>query len=134
MAAKAISIDRLLRVLADPTRLRILNLMRDQEVCVCYFVEVLETSQPKISRHLAYLRRAGLVAARRSGYWMRYRMVIPQDRCAARILGEVLDCMRGLQQGKRDLTRLEAACCAPEKFVRLEGAPRPVEIKRGAGG
>jgi ArsR family transcriptional regulator len=53
--------------LADPTRLRLLNLMDGREVCVCYFVEILKQGQPKISRHLAYLRRAGIVEARREG-------------------------------------------------------------------
>lgn len=129
MTAAAIPLDRLLRALADTTRLRILNLIRDQEVCVCYFVEVLQLSQPKISRHLAYLRRSGLVAARRSGYWIHYRMLLPQDACAARVLRDVLDCARGLPQSKQDMARLRAVCCAPKKFVRLEGAPPPVEIK-----
>ncbi len=57
----------LFAALSDRTRLRLLNLMDGREVCVCYFVEILEQSQPKISRHLAYLRRAGIVAARREG-------------------------------------------------------------------
>ena len=61
------------QALGDNTRLRLLNLMGDQEICVCYFVEILEQPQPKISRHLAYLRRAGIVAARRDGKWMHYR-------------------------------------------------------------
>ena len=52
---------RLFAALADRTRLRLLNLMDGREVCVCYFVEILEQSQPKISRHLAYLRKAGIV-------------------------------------------------------------------------
>ena len=57
----------LFEALADRTRLRLLHLMTAGEICVCYFVEVLGESQPKISRHLAYLRRAGVVAARRDG-------------------------------------------------------------------
>src|SRR5260370_27922556 len=76
----------LFRALADRTRLRLLNLMADGEVCVCFFVEVLGTNQPKISRHLAYLRRAGIVAARREGTWMHYRIVTPADPCAANLL------------------------------------------------
>ena len=80
MAGKELALDleALFRALADRTRLRILNLVRDQEVCVCYFVEVLRTSQPKISRHLAYLRRAGIGAARRSGTWMHYSFAVPK--------------------------------------------------------
>jgi ArsR family transcriptional regulator len=69
MAAKQSSFDmeRFFQALGDRTRLRLLNLMGDQELCVCYFVEILDQPQPKISRHLAYLRRAGIVAARRDG-------------------------------------------------------------------
>ena len=65
------------------TRLRLLNLIADKEICVCYFVDILGISQPKISRHLAYLRRAGVVTARRQGRWMHYRLVPPQDEAAA---------------------------------------------------
>ena len=67
MAAKAshFNMELFFQALGDNTRLRLLNLMGDQEICVCYFVEILGQSQPKISRHLAYLRRAGIVEARR---------------------------------------------------------------------
>src|SRR5271163_2844810 len=60
--------------LADENRLRLLHLIKDGEICVCYLQEVLRTNQPKISRHLAYLKRAGLVEARRDGKWMHYRL------------------------------------------------------------
>src|SRR5256884_3937544 len=76
-AQKSYSLEQLFRALADSTRLRLLNLMNGREVCVCYFVEILKTSQPKISRHLAYLRRAGIVAARRDGKWVHYRLLPP---------------------------------------------------------
>ncbi|MGI8638386.1 MAG: ArsR/SmtB family transcription factor [Pyrinomonadaceae bacterium] len=75
--------------LADRTRLRILNLMGEDEICVCFFVEVLETNQPKISRHLAYLRRAGIVATRKEGLWMHYRIIEPKTEDAARIWRDV---------------------------------------------
>src|SRR5678815_1078032 len=78
------------RALADRTRLRLLNLMGMEEVCVCFFVEILKTNQPKISRHLAYLRRAGIVGVRRDGQWMHYRVVKPSDAGAARVLNDVL--------------------------------------------
>ena len=71
---KSFDMELLFRALADRTRLRLLNLMADTEICVCFFVEVLGTNQPKISRHLAYLRRAGVVTARREGKWMHYRI------------------------------------------------------------
>src|SRR5271163_2361564 len=60
--------------LADENRLRLLYLMKEGEICVCYLQGVLQTNQPKISRHLAYLKRAGLVEARRDGKWMHYRL------------------------------------------------------------
>src|ERR1700752_2418595 len=78
------------RALADRTRLRLLNLLRTDEVCVCFFVEILKTNQPKISRHLAYLRRAGIVGVRREGQWMHYRIIQPTDPDAALVLGEVM--------------------------------------------
>jgi ArsR family transcriptional regulator len=121
-------LERLFRALADRTRLRLLNLMRDQEICVCYFVEVLRSSQPKISRHLAYLRKAGAVAARRQGTWMHYRIVNPSDPRAARILKEVLASLADDREMQRDLQRLHAACCTPQKFVTLQGAPAPVRL------
>ncbi len=80
MASKGSQMELLFKALADRTRLRLLNLMGEDEVCVCYFVEVLGTNQPKISRHLAYLRRAGVVTARRDGKWMHYRVVAPRTR------------------------------------------------------
>src|ERR1700749_3376171 len=95
MARKAdFDLVTLFAALADPTRLRLLNLMDGREVCVCYFVEILKQSQPKISRHLAYLRRAGVVSARREGEWMHYRIVAPRHAGAARILRETLAVLR----------------------------------------
>src|SRR6476620_3810533 len=86
MGSKNYSIELLFKALADRTRLRLIHLLADDEVCVCFFVEVLKTNQPKISRHLAYLRRAGLVTARREGKWMHYRLLEPPDSDAANIL------------------------------------------------
>src|ERR1700757_5381589 len=81
---------RLFEALSDRTRLRLLNLMDGREVCVCYFVEILGQSQPKISRHLAYLRAAGVVSARREGKWMHYKIIAPTRRGAAQILSQTL--------------------------------------------
>ena len=99
----------------DRTRLRLLNLMDGQEVCVCYFVEILGQSQPKISRHLAYLRRAGVVAARREGKWMHYKIVVPTHAGAARILSETLSVLSEDKTMQADLSRLTKVCCAPKK-------------------
>jgi ArsR family transcriptional regulator, arsenate/arsenite/antimonite-responsive transcriptional repressor len=122
------SLDQLFRALADPTRLRLLNLIADREVCVCYFVGILRIGQPKVSRHLAYLRRAGIVAARRDGRWMHYRLATPREPAAADILRATLAHLKSLPQMQRDLARLGSACCAPERFVQLRGAPQPVAI------
>ena len=60
--------------LADPTRVRILSLLSEDEICVCPIHASLDVPQPTASRHLAYLRKSGLVAARREGIWMHYRL------------------------------------------------------------
>jgi ArsR family transcriptional regulator len=119
------SLDLLFRALADPTRLRLLNLIGDQEICVCYLVEVLRMSQPKISRHLAYLRKAGIVAARREGKWMHYRIATPSDQVAARILRETMKHLSDKSEMKRDVSRLRSACCAPQKYQLIQSAPAP---------
>lgn len=111
--------------LADKTRLRLLNLMRDGEICVCFFTEVLEESQPKISRHLAYLRNAGLVEARRDGKWMHYKIVEPANEVAANILRETLTSLKKQTDLQKDYTRLEIACCGISVPITIEKAPKP---------
>jgi ArsR family transcriptional regulator len=119
----------LFAALADRTRLRLLNLMNGKEVCVCYLVEILGQSQPKISRHLAYLRRAGIVVARREGKWMHYSIVVPIHAGTARILSETLSVVSEDRTMQADLTRLNKACCVPQKVSALEGAPRPNPVE-----
>src|SRR4051794_38304686 len=123
----SLDLETLLRTLADRTRLRLLNLMRDREVCVCFFVETLQTSQPKISRHLAYLRRSGLVAARREGLWQHYSIIPPADASVAKVLRETLNAMAADKEAERDIQRLDRACCNPMKFVKLLTAPLPAK-------
>src|ERR1017187_6219947 len=84
------NVELFFQALGDTTRLRLLNLMGDREICVCYFVEILDQGQPKISRHLAYLRRTGIVEARREGKWMHYRIVMPPNIGAAQVLHQTL--------------------------------------------
>lgn len=126
-------IEDLLRLLADRTRLRLLNLMSGQEICVCYLVEVLRISQPKISRHLASLRRAGLVAARREGKWMHYRISEAENPAAARLLEELKPMFDQDAQMRHDRLRLGQASCAPQKFVRLKRAPVPTAVRQSKG-
>jgi ArsR family transcriptional regulator, arsenate/arsenite/antimonite-responsive transcriptional repressor len=120
--------ERFFVALSDRTRLRILNLIGYDEVCVCFFVEVLEEGQPKISRHLAYLRRAGIVVARRDGKWMHYRIVTPADTHAERILKNVMSWMKDDKEMQRDRAKLVKFCCSPSIPVQLLGAPRPVGV------
>jgi ArsR family transcriptional regulator len=122
---KAFDKEMFFRALADRTRLRLLNLLRTDEVCVCFFVEVLKTNQPKISRHLAYLRRAGIVGARREGPWMHYRIVEPDDADAALVLREIMSWLAKDQEMLRDRERLVKVCCAPQLPINIQGAPRP---------
>ena len=117
--------ESLLRALGERVRLRILNLIGDTELCVCFFVEALQLPQPTISRHLAYLRREGVVAVRREGLWMHYRIVAPSDLNVANVLRSTLQWCAQQPEMKRDHQRLGKACCAPEKFVRLENVPLP---------
>ena len=124
-SAGTLDLTPIFAALADRTRLRLLNLMNGREVCVCYFVEILKQSQPKISRHLAYLRRAGLVSARREGKWMHYKIERPSDAGALAILDAALASFRSDREMQSDLIRLGKACCQPRHLVTLRGAPLP---------
>src|SRR5215475_3349966 len=108
---KAFDMEMLFRALADRTRLRLLNLMGNDEVCVCYFVEILRTPQPKISRHLAYLRRAGVVDVRRQGKWMHYRIVEPADSQAAQVFKDVRSWLSHNAAMQKERSRLVSVCC-----------------------
>lgn len=114
-----------LTALADRTRLRILNLLRRGELCVCYFVEILDATQPKISRHLAYLRRAGLVTGRREGKWIHYSIARPADAGVAAVLDAALAAVENERQMRKDREALSRACCAVKLPPALEHAPRP---------
>jgi ArsR family transcriptional regulator len=114
--------------LSDRNRLRLLNLMGEDEVCVCYFVEILKMAQPKVSRHLAYLRRAGIVAARREGKWMHYRIIPPSDEHVLRILEELREWFATDRQMQEDRARFLKVCCAPVLPLTLQAAPRPASL------
>ena len=125
VAAKRFDMELFFAALADRTRLRLINLMGSDELCVCFFVEVIGTNQPKISRHLAYLRGAGLVAARRDGKWMHYKVVEPSDAHAAHVFSEVRAWLSEDSEMRRDRERLVKVCCALRPPVSIQGAPRP---------
>lgn len=127
--SREFDLARLFAALSDRTRLRLLNLMSGREVCVCYFVEILGQSQPKISRHLAYLRRAGIANARREGKWMHYSIRLPADAGAAAILEATLRTFAEDREMQADAARLGRACCQPQRFVTLRGAPPPAPVE-----
>ena len=121
--------ETIFAALADRTRLRLLNLMADGEVCVCFFIEVLDEPQPKISRHLAFLRRAGLVNARREAKWMHYSIAGPKHPIVRRIFEQTLDALRKDPQMQRDRAALKTACCSTRVPELLRRAPKPEFIK-----
>jgi ArsR family transcriptional regulator len=96
----------LFQALGDPTRLRILGLLLTGEVCVYHIHESLRIPQPKASRHLAYLRRAGLVEARRDGLWMHYRLADSGDPIVATIRQTVAHTLGHVDTVRRDADRL----------------------------
>ncbi|MDQ3219333.1 MAG: metalloregulator ArsR/SmtB family transcription factor [Acidobacteriota bacterium] len=116
-------IETFFMALADKTRLRILNLMRDEEVCVCFFTEVIGSSQPKISRHLAYLRNAGIVQARRDGKWMHYSLLKPQGEGRRKVFEEVLNWLDGQEDLRNDREKYKQVCCSPEMLIQIARTP-----------
>ena len=125
---KAFPMELLFRALADRTRLRLMNLIADKEICVCYFIDILGLSQPKISRHLAYLRRAGIAAARRQGRWIHYRLLMPSDPVASAILREIVAHLRQMPEMQADRAKLATNCCTAETVVRLGQPPLPLNL------
>jgi len=135
MSAKqtGFNVELFFQALGDKTRLRLLNLMGEREICVCYLVEVLNQPQPKISRHLAYLRRAGIVDARREGKWMHYRIVPPSNTGGARVLRQTLAWLQQEREMQIDCSRLAKVCCTPAKSQTLQSAPLPTCVKQRVG-
>ena len=125
---KVFDMELFFKALADKTRLRLISLMGEDEICVCFFQEVISTTQTKISRHLAYLRKAGLVEARREGKWMHYRVVEPDNEHAAKAFREIRAMLAQDEQMQRDVKKLVQACCSPKAPVQLQRAPRPASL------
>ena len=133
MAKQLSEMETLFKALADATRLRILGLLLTGEVCVCDIHESLKIPQPKTSRHLAYLRRSGLVDTRRDGLWIHYRLGKLTDPVMAAIVDAVRHALTHVDSVQRDAERLQkrtgccvpspgdvtrAACCTPEPAPR----------------
>jgi ArsR family transcriptional regulator len=137
--------DATLRALADPTRLRVLALLVGGEVCVCHLHDTLDVPQPKASRHLAYLRRAGLVETRKDGLWVYYRLADSPDPVLRSLVHTAIHCAGHLDTVARDRQKLEdatgrgveapgrgvaaaaakLACCPPLSRVRPRARRRP---------
>ena len=124
-------LEELFKALADKTRLRILALLANNEVCVCHIHDSLGLPQPTVSRHLAYLRRAGLVATRREGVWMHYALARALDPAVQKVIAAAVDALirtpttaedrRQFKRSFGQLYVLEArnggACCAPARMT-----------------
>ncbi len=128
MDSQIASMERLFQALGDGTRLRIVGLLLTGEICVCDIHVSLGISQPKASRHLAYLRRAGLVDTRRDGLWVYYRLAQSTDVVIAVVQQAVQHALSHDSVVHRDARQLRArngsclptpsaapglACCAP---------------------
>jgi len=113
------SVDLMFRAFSDRTRLRILCLLREKEFCVGDIVEILQVPQPRISRHLAYLRKAGLATVRRSGLWCYYSLTPAQTGFHEKLLSCLSNCFSEVPQIQSDLARAaeinhSGGCCPPE--------------------
>ena len=120
-------LEAVFKALADKTRLRILALLGNNEVCVCHLHDSLALPQPTVSRHLAYLRRAGLVDVRRDGVWMHYQVARSLDPAVQTVVNAAVDALTGVQTTAQDRKQFQrafgqlyvlnssagGACCAP---------------------
>ena len=103
------ALTTLYSALADPTRLRILSLLGDGEICVCHIHASLDVPQPTASRHLAYLRKSGLVEARRDGIWMHYKLAAIDDPVVAAVMKAAVHALTHTAIAAKDERRLQIA-------------------------
>lgn len=113
MSAPIAELPPAFKALADPTRLRIMNLLSEGEVCVCFLSEVLRMVQPKISRHLAYLKKAGLVIVRREGTWSHYAWAEQAHPFRRELLDGLRDWMAKDERLGQERRRLKKCLCTP---------------------
>ncbi len=120
--------NKTLRALADPTRMRILGLLAGGQVCVCHIHDALSIPQPTASRHLAYLRKAGLVDSRREGQWVYYTLAALPDETLRTLVNAVTHCVGHAETIARDRKRLEIAtgcCCVVDSSPLTLGCCTP---------
>jgi ArsR family transcriptional regulator len=110
-APAADRVDLMFRAFSDRTRLRILHLLLSGEICVCDLVRVLGVPQPKVSRHLSYLRKTGLVLGRKDGLWMYYALAPTRNAFHKKLLECLNCCFVGVPELAGDSKRLDEACC-----------------------
>jgi len=115
MADQLKQVEDVYKALADATRLRILRLLMAGEVCVCDIHAALRIPQAKASRHLAYLRRVGLVTTRREGLWVHYSLATSHDPIVAAIRETTTHVLGHVESLRKDAERLEKStgCCVP---------------------
>src|ERR1700677_1110217 len=101
----------LFKAFADSVRLRLLNLLADGEVCVCHLHEALGLPQSTVSRHLAYLRKRGLVVGRKQGLWVHYRLAKPTGVLHRKLVDCIGVCSPEIEVLKRDRQKLEHRTC-----------------------
>lgn len=128
------AVETIFRALSERIRLRILNLLREGEVCVCDLVDVLQVPQPTASRHLAYLRRAGLVEVRKDGQWCYYRLAPPQSafrRALAECLVRCADENSVLTADARRLRKVQRErCCVDQPVAADDSGDGPCCLDR----
>ena len=120
-------LEDVFKALADKTRLRILGLLGNNEVCVCHIHDTLSLPQPTVSRHLAYLRRSGLVDTRRDGVWMHYKISQSLDPVIRAVVAAAVDALKKVPAATQDRKQFQrsfgqlyvldtpagGSCCAP---------------------
>ena len=132
-AEQLTQLEELFKALADATRLRILRLLMAGEVCVCDIHDTLKIPQAKASRHLAYLRRAGLVTTRREGLWVHYTLATSADPIIATIKDATTHVLGHVDALKKDAERFEkrTGCCVPAAGrTRLACCAAPARAQR----
>jgi ArsR family transcriptional regulator, arsenate/arsenite/antimonite-responsive transcriptional repressor len=118
---RLVFLEKAFKALSDQTRLRIIGLLRNGEVCVCDMHGSLGLPQPTVSRHLAYLRNAGLVATRKEGLWVHYRLAELPDPVMQAVLDAVTHAIGHVDAGERDRKRLASLV----ELTPISNEPRP---------
>lgn len=107
------TVNMMFRAFSDRTRLRILHLLVNGEMCVCDIVAIIRVPQPKASRHLAYLRRAGLIEKRKQGLWAYYKLTAPASSFHRSLIKCLKECFTDVPELASDAKRASRSCCQP---------------------